>query len=325
MDNPIRFDISSLCSTWQMMKASMRINAYRFTICLLALSIGLSACGLGKKKEAGQVAAKVNGAEITVQQINQVLSHIPGVTAENADKSRKEILERLIVQELAVAKATESKLDQNPEVLMALDASRRDILARSYFNQIAGTQNNVGETEVKRYFDEHPDLFSQRRIYSLMDIALQRDEKLIALLQDMVANHKPMQEIARRLKENGTKFEAHNYASAAEQLSLELLPKIAKLADGQTTVIVAGQTVHVINVVNSRQEPIDFATASPQIQKYLGTERGQQQISSAIKKLRDTAKVEYLGEFAAENPQGGSSAPAGAAAENIAKNVAELK
>ena len=176
------------------MKVPMQINSYRLPFCLLAMSIGLSACGLGEKKDASQVAAKVNGAEITVHQINQVLSHTPGVTQENADKARKEILEHLVVQELAVAKATDAKLDRTPDVVMAIDAARRDILARAYFNQIAGTASNVDQAEIKHYFDDHPELFSQRRIYSLIDIALQRDEKLIAPLQEMAANNKSMQE-----------------------------------------------------------------------------------------------------------------------------------
>ena len=132
----------------------MQKNSYRLhLLCLLAVSIGLSSCGLGEKKDASQVAAKVNGAEITVHQINQVLSHSTGVTPENADKARKEILEHLIVQELAVAKATDSKLDRTPDVIMALDAARREILARAYFNQLSGSSANVEKADTLRYFE----------------------------------------------------------------------------------------------------------------------------------------------------------------------------
>jgi EpsD family peptidyl-prolyl cis-trans isomerase len=294
------------------MNVSLQKNSCRLPACLLILSIGLSACGSGEKKDASQVAARVNGAEITVHQINEVLSRTPGITAENADKARREILESLIVQELVMAKAVDSKLDRTPEFVMGLEAARRDILARAYFNQVAGASSNIDKTEVRRYFDEHPQLFSQRRVYSLTDFALQRDEKLIAPLQEMAANNESMQEIARWLKGNGTNFEAHDYTSAAEQLSLALLPAIAKLTDGQTGVIIDGQVVHVISMVKSRPEPVDFATASPQIQKYLNSEREQKLISDEIKRLRDNAKVEYLGGFATEN-QKAALAPASAA------------
>jgi EpsD family peptidyl-prolyl cis-trans isomerase len=289
-------------------KALMQNFFSRLPVCLLAISIVLVSCGkTGAKTEASQVAAKVNGAEISVHQINQVLEHTPGVTAENADAARKEILERLIVQELAVAKATDSKLDRTPEIIMALDAARKDILAQAYFNQVAGNTAKVSDTEVKHYFNEHPELFSQRRIYTLKDVAIQRDEKLMALLQDMVARNKSIREITQWLEEHGTSFKADTKTRTAEQLSLEILPRIAKLKDDQSEIFEAGPLVHVINLVNSRPEPVDMATASPQIEQFLVTQRRQQLISGELKTLRDSAKVEYLGEFAPDKSRGTST------------------
>ena len=314
------------------------ISFYRLPISLLLISIALTACGLGEKKDASQVAAKVNGTEITVHQLNQALSHAPGITAENVDKARKEILERLIVQELAVSKATEARLDRTPDVVMALDAARRDILARAYFSQVGGGQTNVEKAEVMRYFEDHPELFAHRRIYSLSDIALLKDEKLLATLQSMIADNKSMQDIANWLKGNGTKFDANNYTSGAEQLSLDILPKIAKLSDGQTSVIETGQLIHVINLVKSKEAPVDFATAGPQIKQFLGSENSKQLVSAEIKKLRDSAKVEYLGDFGPDKAKvAPASAPAAAVkpadsaqtkaadAESIAKGAAGLK
>ncbi len=271
------------------------------------------------------MAAKVNGAEISVYQINQALSQTPGVTEANAGKARKEILDRLIVQQLAVAKATDAKLDRTPEVVMALDAARRDVLARAYMDQVASSAANVDKSDIRKYFDDHPDLFAQRRLYSLTDIALKSDDKLIATLKDMAAANKSMQDIAQYLKDNNAVFEAHNYNSAAEQLPLDLLPSIAKLSDGQTAVIPAGQVVHVINVIKSKQEPVTFEVASPQIQKYLAAERRQQLILAEIKRLKDTAKVEYLGEYSADKPVPvPASKPAAPADNGIASGAAKL-
>ncbi len=302
----------------------------RLSVCLLFASVGLAACG-GEKKDASQVVAKVNGAEISVSQINQVLTQTPGVTEANAAQARKAILEKLIVQQLAVAKATDLKLDRTPAVIMALDAARREVLARAYFEQVAGAAANVDKSELRSYFDAHPDLFSERRIYSLTDITVKDGDKLIAPLNEMVAANKSMQDIAQWLKENGAVFEANNYTSAAEQLSLELLPSIAKLADGQTAVIPSGQIVHIINVVKSRQEPVDFATASPQIEKYLVAKRRQDLVQAEVKHLKDTAKVEYLGDFAKDAAPEAAPAPAAPAPEaqsgvpaDIANGAAKL-
>lgn len=305
----------------------MSISSCRLNACLLLVSMGLAACGSGEKKDASQVAAKVNGAEISVYQINQALSQTPGVTEANVGKARKEILDRLIVQQLAVAKATDAKLDRTPEVVMALDAARRDVLARAYMDKVAASAANVDKSDIRKYFDDHPDLFAQRRLYSLTDIAFKSDDKLIAPLKDMAAANKSMQDIAQYLKDNNAVFEAHNYNSAAEQLPLDLLPSIAKLSDGQTAVIPAGQVVHVINVIKSKQEPVTFEVASPQIQKYLAAERRQQLILAEIKSLKDTAKVEYLGEYSADKPEAAPVAkpvaPAGAL--DVSKGIQGIK
>ena len=314
------------------MRVPMLIKSCRLNACLLLVSVVLTACGSGEKKDASQVAAKVNGAEITVYQINQVLSHASGITEANADKARKEILDKLVDQQLAVAKATDAKLDRTPEVVMALDAARREILARAYYEQVASGASHVDDAEIRSYYDAHPDLFSQRRIYSLTDIALKSDDKLIATLRAMAENKKSMQDIAQWLKDNDVKFEAHNYASAAERLPLDLLPSIAKLSDGQTGVIPAGQVVHVINVMQSKQEPVTFTTASPQIEKFLLAERKQKLVVAEIKRLRDAAKVEYVGAFnAPEAAPAPVAKPADAAQakekedESIAKGAAGLK
>ncbi len=310
----------------------MLINSRRLSVVLLLVITGLTACGSDEKKEVGQVAANVNGHEITIYQINQVLAHATGVTEANLAQARHEILDKLIDQELAVTKATDAKLDRSPEVVMALDAARREILAKAYYEQVANSAVGVESDKVKSYFDDHPALFSNRRIYSMVDIAFKSDDKAVALVKNMVASNKPMQEIAQALKANGTLFEAHNYNSPAEKLSLEMLPSIAKLSDGQTGVVLAGPVVHVINVIKSQQAPVTFEVASPMIQKYLSSADKQALVAAEMKRLKDTAKIEYVGEFnkasapvAAPTASVKASEDKAAEAASIAKGAAGIK
>lgn len=92
-----------------------QITGKRFTLSILALSlaIGLAGCGSkDDKKPASQVAAKVNAEEISVHQINFVLSRsgAGNVTPEQAPKVRREVLEKLVDQQLAVEQAIEKSL-----------------------------------------------------------------------------------------------------------------------------------------------------------------------------------------------------------------------
>ena len=140
----------------------------------LSLALLLTACGGGDKaKTATQAAARVNDGEITVHQINQVLEQQRGLRPEQVDAASRQALERLIEQELAVQQATENKLDREPRVVAALEAARREILARAYLEKTAQSASKPSQDEIQAYFNEHPGLFANRKIYSLVEVNVQ--------------------------------------------------------------------------------------------------------------------------------------------------------
>ena len=106
-------------------------------LALLATAVALVGCG-DKKKDAAasQTAAKVNKEEITVHQINYVLSQQRGLAPAQAASASRQVLEGLIDQELAVQKATDQKLDRDPRVVQQLEGARREIISRAYLDKI---------------------------------------------------------------------------------------------------------------------------------------------------------------------------------------------
>ena len=282
-----------------MMKLDSRLmSASSMLLVGLMLSVGLVGCGKhGEKKEATQVAAKVNGQEISIHQINQVLSRAQGVTKENAGKARNEVLERLITQQLAIEQATTSKLDQSPEVVMAIESAKREILAKAWMQQLAATAPKPADADVKNYFNEHPGLFAQRKLYNLQDIAFAHDEATEKTVNELLAKGKSMQEIAESLKASNVKFSANSDARSAEQLPIDLLPKLLDLKDGQTQLIDFGQAAHVVHLIASKSDPVTLELATPRIQQFFTNKRAQEIVEKEMKRLRQTAKVEYLGDF----------------------------
>lgn len=271
--------------------------------------------GCGKKEEqskkpATQVVAKVDSEEISVHQLNAVLSKASGLSQENVGQAKWEILGKLIEQQLAVTKAMERKLDRKPEVMMAIDGARREILARAYLQELAAAQVKPTAEEVRTYYAEHPELFAQRRIFRLQEITLAKNDELLPALQQKVATSKNMDEIAVWLKERNVPFKPGGGVRAAEQLPLEILPKVHALKDGQIALILLVDGMIVIRITGSETQSVDETQATPRIQTFLANQRSTEAIQREMKALKEKAKIEYLGEFAGGVPPKPAAPPA---------------
>lgn len=296
-------------------------------VLILAIAGGCGKSGDDKaadKKAASQVAAKVNSTEITVSQVNAVLARTPNVPPEVADRAKREILDRLIDQELAKQQAIKKKLDRRPNVLQVLENARSEILARAYLEQIAAEQPKPTPEEAKKYFAEHPELFSQRRVFDIEEFVVEPKADLAAALREQVTRARSMQEIATWLKSREARFAANRVVRAAEQIPFELMPKLHGMKDGEIRVFeAAGGAQQVVRVVASKSAPVNEATATPRIQQFLFNRSSGEAIVKEMKAIKETAKIEYIGEFAASAAE--VEAKANAAAEAKAKELANAK
>jgi EpsD family peptidyl-prolyl cis-trans isomerase len=273
-----------------------------------ATAVLLSACGEKKDKAASQTAAKVNKDEITVHQINFVLQQQRGLKPEQADAAGKQILDRLIDQQLALQKGEDLKVDRDPRVVQQLEASRREILARAYLEKVGENAPKPAPEEIKKYFDEKPALFRERRVYSIQEIAIEAKPEQIPELRNTLTASKDIPAFVEYLKAKDFKFSGNQAVRAAEQLPLNSLDAFAKMKDGQAMLVPAANGVQVVVLAGSRSQPVTEEQAKPAIEQYLLNERKRKLVEDDLKAMRAAAKIEYVGKFAAA-----ASAPAGAA------------
>ena len=282
-------------------------------IALAATLVLLTGCGDKKEKAASQTAAKVNKEEITVHQINFVLQQQRGLQPEQAAAVSKQILERLIDQELAVQKAEDLKLDRDPRVVQQMEAARREIIARAYVEKTGEAASKPTDAEIKAYYDAKPGLFSARRIYSLQEISIEAKPEQVATLREQLGASKSINDFVEFLKANGYRFAGNQAVRPAEQLPLNLLDTFAKLIDGQAVLLPSATGAQVVLVAGTRSEPVDEVRAKPAIEQFLSNEAKRKLVESDIKALRAAAKIEYEGKFAPVPADAASAAPAPAA------------
>jgi EpsD family peptidyl-prolyl cis-trans isomerase len=284
---------------------------------LLMLYVAL-AVGCGKKDEAAktQVAARVNAEEITVHQINAILARSPGITAENSERAKREILDRLIEQYLAKQQAVEKKLDRSPAVVQAIETARTEILARSYLEQVNRALPAPTEDEVRKYYSANPELFADRKIFVLEEVSVPSANGFADALREQVSKARALDDIIAWLKSRNIGFAVNRGVRGAEQIPLDLLPKIQKIEQGGIQLFeVPGGHFQIIRVVATKPAPVDQTAATPRIQQFLFNQRAIEASAKELKRMKAGATIEYVGEFDAKSAESESAAKARAQAQ----------
>ncbi|MFT7772001.1 EpsD family peptidyl-prolyl cis-trans isomerase [Roseateles sp.] len=284
----------------------------------VAAAAMLAACGGDKGDKASQTAAKVNKEEITVHQINFVLQRQPGLKPEQAEAASRQVLERLVDQELAVQKGQELKLDRDPRVVQQIEAAKREIVARAYAERIGEGVAKPSSEDITKYYNDKPALFKERRIYSLQELQIEAKPEQFEAIRAKLAASKSLNEFAEYLKSAELRFNGNQAVRAAEQLPLASVDAISRMKDGDSMVSPSPAGLTVLFLVGSRSQPVDEARARPAIEAFLLNQRKAEAVQKDIKALRDSSKIEYVGKFAQPAPAApvqpsASEAPAPAA------------
>ncbi len=281
-------------------------------LCMLMLASG---CGEKKKERAeSQAAARVNDHEVTLQQINLVLQQQRNLRPEQADAASRQILERLIDQSLAVQKAEDLKLDRDPRVQQQIEAARREIVARAYAEKTGEAVARPTPEEIAAYYRSKPALFSERRIYSIQELAIEARPDQVPTLRERLAAAKSIAEFVDHLKANDFRFAANQAVRAAEQLPMNVLESVSRMKDGQATVNQGPTGVMVVVLAGSRSQPVSEEQARPAIEQYLLNDRKRKRVEEDLKALRAAAKIDYLGKFAEGSQPTGATPPVPASA-----------
>ena len=273
----------------------------RFGALALVLCVGLGLAACGKTKlgaDATQVAAKVDGEEISVHQINAVLARAQGVTQDNVLKTKQDILLGLVDQQIAINLALKDKLDRTPAVVQAVEEAKREILARAAVSKMTEALPKPTDEEAQAYYAANPALFAQRRIFNLQEIGLPKTTPNMDAVRAKVAATKNMEELVTWLRANNVPFSANGSSRAAEQIPLETLPKLHQFKDGQIGLLEANDTFTIVHLVASRTAAVTQEQALPKIKVFLMNQRSATEIKKQKDILKAAAKVEYLGEFA---------------------------
>ncbi len=287
--------------------------SHRFELGTLAVLVALSLAGCGEKgsgKES-QVAAKVNGDELTVHQLNFELAKLGNLSQDQAKQAANQVLKSMVDEQLLVQKAVADKLDREPQVVQALDAARRQILAQSLLQSLIAGQAKPSDAEIVDYYGKNPALFSDRRIYRLEEINVQVTPASLTTVKAQLQKTTNLGDFGLWLKEQKIPARGGQVTKAAEQLPLELLPHLMKMKNGQTFIFTSPGTLTIVALIDSESQAMTQEQARPMIERFLVNAKKREVAEAELKKLKAKAKIEYLGDYA-KSAEVAAPAPASA-------------
>jgi EpsD family peptidyl-prolyl cis-trans isomerase len=298
---------------------------------LIALVLALSSCGKADvKKDSGQIVAKVNGDEISVHQINNAIVRSNDSAPDEGKQTAIHTLERIIDQELVVQKALKNKLDRDPQVMQAIEEAKREILTRAYLERAVAGAPTQNSEEIRKFYQDNPALFERRRIYRVHELALTAPGEKLDALKAAATGAKSLEDVAGWLKSQKLVFQVAVSIWPAEQMPLNVLARVSEMREGQIALIPTSRGASVVQLLQAQEASLSEEQAKPVIERYLQSRKLLATAQAEVKKLREHAKIEYLGEFDPTRAQRASSAAAPGRAvddqdESMRKGVAGLR
>lgn len=288
------------------------------TATVAALVSLVTACGGGGNDKTSQVVAQVDGAEITVHQLNAELGRLnvpPGADAKVTERITANVLRTLVDQQLLVAQAKKTNLERSPEVVQAIELAKRQILTRAYIKQLASAVATPGDKEIADYYAKHPELFQNRKLYTLRVLVVSKQELKPASI-DVLQKSNTLAEVETYLKSQNIIYKQNNVTHPAEEMPMDVLPKMVSASAGQLFLIDGSAQVTIYDVVNASDQPIAQEQARPIITRFLSSQSNEQRVRDEVNRLRKEAKIAYLGKFAGHNPDEVAALPVIGVTEN---------
>lgn len=262
--------------------------------CALLSLLVLAGCNTDNKSANDlKPAALVNGQVIAADQIQSETAKLGQGPDGQAQTMANLALKNIVDQELLAQEAVKAKLNEKPDIQWKLDAARRQILAQAEIETMTRDVAAPAQAEIKAYYDSHPELFSQHKIYQLAYLAANTTAGNIAKARELAQKGGTVQALAAALQAQGITVGGQRVVKGAEELPKDALDRFAAMKAGQSLTLDQGGKLNIIVLEGVQERPISLEQAIQTIGVYLINDKKRQQIDGQLNKIRTSAKIEY--------------------------------
>jgi peptidyl-prolyl cis-trans isomerase C len=264
----------------------------------------------------GQVAAVLDGEEITLQEVNSEIQALNIPAGSDKQRTQRQALQRVIDRKLLLSAARDKGIDKTPDFLAQQRRADEMLLAQAYAKQQLSAVPVPSEADIQSFMAKHPTAFARREQLSLEQIRFAPPRDLRSL--QVLDKDRSLDAVAAHLAQLGIKFERGPTGLDTASVPAGVMDAINKVPAGEPFVI-PSQGLVTVNVITGRKQLATdprqgrSAAVSAWRQEKFG-ELLQRQLAS----LRSGANIKYQNGFSPPPNQAGTGAASAAPASKPA-------
>jgi len=275
----------------------------------LAVCLPLSGCGGSSKAPTGQVAARVNGKEVTVQELQAELNGFTAPDAKSRKAAEQRALQNIVARKLLAKAAEDAGVAKTPEFALQKQRMEEGLLVQAWQNKLVKSVPAPAPEEVQQFITQHPEFYANHKVFVVDQLRIPpiNDPKIIEELKPLNS----LEAIAQVLTSHNIRFSSAKATIDALSVDPKLLDQIEKLPPGEVFVVPAQNMLIANKIAETRVVPVPNDVAVKHATQYIKAQRSQESVRRQFGAIvsNPKAKVVYNKAYAPPTP----AAPAKAA------------
>jgi EpsD family peptidyl-prolyl cis-trans isomerase len=250
--------------------------------------------------EQDRVVARVNGAPIVARELDLALQRdaLAVDSVEDLRSAQRHLLQSLVIEELLAQQFRRTSPGSAEIDKSAINAARRDVLARHFVATLAAKVPPPTCEEVRFYYQSNPLLFARRQVFELRQLDVPLPPGREREFRTRLAAAASLDDLTAWLRNADLRFLMSQTERSSDELPSDLRERLQSMQSGQVAVLAVPQGLRIVQLVGSRMAPLDEDSARPLIERRLWQERQSAALDAEIQKLSQMAAISFSGEVA---------------------------
>jgi peptidyl-prolyl cis-trans isomerase C len=236
--------------------------------------------------DSNQVLVRVGKDAITRGDVQRRINALPEQFRTNysTPEGRKQLLDRMVEERVWLTEALKAGVERRATVQQQLDQQRRDLLIRTYLNELMATSPPVSDSEARAYYVEHQAEYKVPATISVRHIQLKTENDAKRVKAQAKAGQDWNGLVKKYSADTLTKSTGGNLGTLTRDGAfgtLGMQPALSESAFAQKEGAIAGpyktdKGWHVLRVDQVKPETVrPFEQVKPMIARQLGSQRSQ--------------------------------------------------